>query len=317
MQVKISVVMLTYNRESLVASAIKSILSQSLRDFEFIIVDNGSTDKSGMIAEEFAKQDGRIKVVHIQKSNIGTGRNTGLDIAEGNYITFIDDDDIAEPDMLEFLYRLAEDNSADISICGSSKEVDGKLLPNYVFKDYMVMTASQAVVEMLKRKKYNVGLPTKLIKAKLFNKFRFSSKGSYDDIAVGYKIIANASCVVALGEPKYIVVRHNSNNSSFTTNDNLLSPVQLDEYFEAFRERTEYLSEALPDIGDYARYSEWSYMISMCNKISRNSLTSCSKQLDFVKKELEGHYEEFYNCPYIEEFEREFMRKYIRKPQYV
>ncbi|RCX09881.1 glycosyltransferase involved in cell wall biosynthesis [Anaerobacterium chartisolvens] len=317
MQIKISVIMLTYNRESLVASAIKSILSQTFRDFEFIIVDNGSTDKSGVIAEEFAKQDSRIKVVHIQKSNIGTGRNTGLDVAEGEYITFIDDDDIAEPDMLEFLYRLAEDNSADISICGSSKEVGGKILPNYVFDDYMVMTASQAVVEMLKRKKYNVAMPTKLLRKSMFNKIRFFSIGNYDDITVGYRFLANASKVVAYGLPKYCFCRHLGNNSSFTTNDNLLNPVQLDEYFEAFRERTEYLSEVLPDIGDYARYSEWSYMISMCNKISKNNLISCQRQLEFVRKELEGHYEEFYNCPYIEEFEREFMRKYIRKPQYV
>ena len=64
-------------------------------------------------------------------------------------------------------------------------------------------------------------------------------------------------------------------------------------------------------IADYAQYSEWSYMISMCNKISKNHLVSCQAQLKFVKKELEEHYEEFYNSPYIEEFEKEFMRKYI------
>ena len=122
--------------------------------------------------------------------------------------------------------------------------------------------------------------------------------------------------MVAHGEPKYCFWRHPGNNSAFTTNDLLLTPEQLDEYFDAFRERTEFLSAKLPKIADYAQYSEWSYMISMCNKISKNNLVSCQKQLEFVKKELTEHYEEFYESEYIEEFEKEFMRKYI-EPEYM
>ena len=89
----ISVIMLTYNRESMVGRAIESILNQTYRDFEYIIVDNGSDDRSGEIADASAAKDPRIKVLHIEKSNIGTGRNIGLDAATGEYITFIDDDD--------------------------------------------------------------------------------------------------------------------------------------------------------------------------------------------------------------------------------
>ena len=94
----ISVIMLTYNREQLVSCAIESILGQSYRDYEFIIVDNGSTDESGQIADRYAAQDNRIRVIHRERGNIGAGRNTGLDAARGEYITFIDDDDWAEPD---------------------------------------------------------------------------------------------------------------------------------------------------------------------------------------------------------------------------
>lgn len=308
---KISVIMLTYNRDNLVDKAIEPIIAQTLKDFEFIIIDNGSTDRSGIIAENYASSDSRIKVVHIPKSSIGTGRNTGLNLAKGEYITFIDDDDTAAADMLEFLYNNAKDNNADISLCGSTKKINGEILPNYIFDDYLVMTPAQAVVEMLKRKKYNVGLPTKLIKRDLFDNIRFSETGNYDDITIGYKVFANATKVVAHGLPKYCVYRHDGNNSVFTSNDHLLKPDQLDEYFAAFRERTEYLSTILPEIADYAQYSEWSYMISMCNKISKANLVSCKKQLDFVKDELLIHFDEFYNSPYIEEFEKEFMIKYI------
>lgn len=303
--------MLTYNREVLVGRAIESILAQTMPDFEYIIVDNGSTDKSGEIAEEYAKKDARIKVLRIPKSNIGTGRNAGLDMARGEYITFIDDDDTAEPDMLEFLYELAKEQDADIALCGSTKEVNGEILPNCVFDEKLLMTAEEAVVMLLKRKKYNVGMPTKLLRRILFETVRFHAEGRYDDIKVTYKYFAMANRVVAHGIPKYCVWRHPGNNSAFTTNDLLLTPEQLNEYFEAFRERTEYLSRELPAIADYARYSEWSYMISMCNKIEKNHLENCKEQLAFVRTELTEHYEEFYNSPYIEEFEKGFMRKYI------
>lgn len=307
----ISVIMLTYNREQLVGRAIESILHQTYRDFEFIIVDNGSTDNSGKIAENYAKQDKRIRVVHIPKSNIGTGRNVGLDMAVGEYITFIDDDDTAEPDMLEFLYNLAKQEDADIAVCGSTKEVNGEILPNCVFEEKLVMTPEEAVVTLLKRKKYNAAMPSKLLRKELFDQIRFKTEGKYDDITVVYKYFAKAKRVVAHGLPKYCFWRHAGNNSAFTTNDLLLTPEQLDEYFAAFRERTEWLSKELPAIADYAQYSEWSYMISMCNKIHKNDLRACAKQLAYVEQELKANYDVFYNLAYIQEFEREFMEKYI------
>ena len=311
--VKVSVIMLTYNREALVGRAIESILDQTMEDFEYIIVDNGSTDKSGEIAEAYAKKDARIRVLHIPKSNIGTGRNAGLDAAKGEYVTFIDDDDTAEPDMLEFLYGLAKETGAEISVCGSVKEADGVLSPNCVFEEKLILTPEEAVVTLLERKKIKTGMPAKLVKRELFREVRFPEDGKYEDIRTTYKYFAIANRVVAEGKPKYCVLRHTGNNSAFTTNDALLTPEQLNEYFDAFRERTEYLSAKLPKIADYAQYSEWSYMVSMCNKISRNNLVSCQKQLEFVKKELTEHYEEFYESEYIEEFEKEFMREYIER----
>lgn len=309
--VKVSVIMLTYNREALVGRAIESVLAQTLKEFEYIIVDNGSTDSSGAIAEEYAKRDARIRVLHIPKSSIGAGRNAGLDAAGGEYIAFLDDDDTAEPDMLEFLYGLAKEADADISVCGSMKEINGEFLPNCVFGEKLVLTPEKAVVMLLQRKKCNAAMPTKLVKRELFNEIRFLPEGRYDDIRATYKYFASANRVAAHGVPKYCFWRHAGNNSAFTTNDLLLTPEQLEEYFDAFRERTEYLSGKLPEIADYAQYSEWSYMISMCNKIEKNGLENCSRQLAYVKDELIRHYDEFYYSPYIEEFEKEWMRKYL------
>ena len=257
----VSVIMLTYNRQEYVARAIEAILAQTMKEFEFVIVDNGSTDNSGKIAEEYAKRDSRIKVIHLEKNiNISTGRNAGLRAATGTYITFVDDDDFCEPDMLEFLYELAIENDAEIAICGSMKEVNGEILPNYVYDEKLVMTAAESVVEMLRRKRYNAAEPTKMIHRRLFEEVQFRPDRTIDDISTMYKYFALAKKVVAHGIPKYCFWRHPGNISIFTTNDKLWTAERLDEYFLAFRERTEYLSQMHPEIADYVQYSEWSYM---------------------------------------------------------
>ena len=308
---KISVIMLTYNRESFISNAIQSIINQNFDNFEFIIIDNGSTDLSGEIAEAYAARDSRLRIVHIPKSNIGTGRNTGLDLASGNYVTFIDDDDTAEPDMLEFLYQLAINYNADISICGSLREENGKILPNYVYEECLVMDTEQAMVELLKRKRYGMGSPTKLWKRTIFEKIRFPVQGKYEDIFTVYKLFAESAVTVAQGIPKYCIKRHTGNNSSFMSSDRFLTAEQLEEYFTAYRERTAYLSEKFPAIADYVRYSEWSFYISMCNKILSNHLSACRRQLDYTYKALAVNYDEFSRSPYLEPFERDYLNFYL------
>ena len=120
MEHTVSVIMLTYNRETMLSGMIRDILSQTYRDFEFIIVDNGATDRSGAIAEEYAAMDARVRVIHRARGSIGGGRNTGLDAARGEYVAFVDDDDRAAPDYLEFLLKLLTDNDADVAICGAT-----------------------------------------------------------------------------------------------------------------------------------------------------------------------------------------------------
>lgn len=243
----ISVIMLTYNRETLVGRAIKSILAQTYKNFEFIIVDNGSTDLSGQIADNFAEKDSRIRVLHRKRRNIGAGRNTGLDAARGEYITFIDDDDWAEPDFLEFLLKLLEENHADAAICGAADKV---------YDEKKIMTAEEALVELMWRKKYNMAFPTKLFRRELVENLRFPEERAYDDIALMYRLLAGAKAVAYHGLPKYTFYRHEGNNSAWTTDHALLNAATLDEYLGAYRTRTEWLSGLFPDRSPVWRYFE-------------------------------------------------------------
>ena len=303
----ISVIMLTYNREQLVGRAIESILNQTYRDFEFIIVDNGSTDNSGTIAEHYAKQDERIRVVHIPKSNIGTGRNVGLDMAQGEYITFIDDDDWCESDFLEFLYETIVLNHADISICASYKEDMQE--KSFVGKpnETLLMNAEEAIITLMWRKYYNTGFPTKFFKADLFKDIRFSEKEKYEDISLMYKVLAKAEKIVYCGIAKYHVYRHEGNNSAITTKDSLLSPEYLKDYRKFYRERTKWLCEQFPENTLYWWYFDWSFQLSMVRKIMVNNIQGCDKHLEEMKQELKWSKEKLLNSPYIQEFEKKWI----------
>lgn len=304
---KVSVIMLTYNREKLVAKAIESIQEQDFSDYEFIIVDNGSTDRSGKIADQYAQFDERIQVIHRGRGTIGSGRNTGLDAAQGKYITFIDDDDWCEPDFLSFLYDLAEGQEADVSICGAMKEENDSLSPIGVADDIFVMDAEESLVELLKRRRYNTGFPTKFIARRLFQDIRFEEDGRYDDISLMYKVLANANSVVSYGLPKYHVRRHEGNNSLATTQDSLISPEYLSIYRKAYRDRTCWLCDRFPHRQELWWYFDWSFQISMVHKIVSNGLVDCQKHLQEMGLELKEHGEAFLKSPYIMDFEKQWM----------
>lgn len=302
-RLNVSVLMLTYNRENLVSRAIESVLNQTHRNFEFIIVDNGSTDKSGQIADEYAQKDSRIRVIHREKGTISAGRNTALDAAQGDYIAFIDDDDWVEPDFLAFLLSLIAENDAQIAICGT---------PQKMFDETLVMDTEQALIELMWRKRYNVGFPTKMIHRSLLASRRFPSEIRFDDISLMYQIVADAKTVAYHGLPKYHVYRHDGNNSSWTTHHELLTPEILQEYLTAYRVRTDWLSNRFPGSAHAFRYFEWSFMISMVEKIERLHLTACECLCFQMKDTLSSNFKEFYNSVHLQPYEKEWMDVYIK-----
>ena len=298
----ISVMMLTFNRETMVSRAIESILRQTYREFEFLIVDNGSTDRSGQIADSYAATDSRVRVIHRQRGSIGAGRNTALDAAKGEYLTFIDDDDWAEPDFLEFLLRLLTENTADIAICGDW---------NRLFDEKKIMGPQEALIELMWRRKYTMAFPGKLFRRDLFASLRFPDGAVYDDISLMYRLLAEAKTIAYHGLPKYTFYRHEGNHSAWTTNHRLLTAEILNEYRTTYRTRTDWLIGKFPESAATFRYFEWSFLISMVEKINRLNIPGCEQELAAMTGELADHREEFLRCPEILDFEREWMEAYM------
>jgi len=115
---KFSIVVPMYNVEKFLPKCVESICSQTLEDIEIILVDDGSPDHCGEMAEEYAKEDSRICVVHRVNGGLGPARNSGIEVARGEYIGFVDSDDWVEPNMYERLYEAATASDADVVFTG-------------------------------------------------------------------------------------------------------------------------------------------------------------------------------------------------------
>lgn len=115
---KISIIVPIYRAEKELPRCIESIINQTYKNLEIILINDGSPDRCGDICERYSIQDNRIIVINKLNGGVSSARNAGLDIATGEYIGFIDADDWVEPEYVEFLYKLAAKSSADISICG-------------------------------------------------------------------------------------------------------------------------------------------------------------------------------------------------------
>ena len=307
--VDISVIMLTYNRKKFLPRIIDSVLKQKDCNFEFIIIDNGSDDGSYELCYEYAKVDNRIKLIRKEKGNIGSGRNVGIDNSNGKYITFVDDDDRMDDDMLNYLYSNIKSVDADISICGCYSDFGDRLEVYYVFDEIFILDKHQGVEELLKRKKYNSANPCKLFRRELFTDVRYLNEGKYDDIHTIYKLFANSNKTIVSGVPKYYFTKHQKNNSGFLINDGLTCD-QLNEYIDAFTYREEYLKKKLPSISEYATVSKLSYMISMVEKIEVNNIEECYEIKNNIKKIVDDNIDIFKKSDYLSERDRYLISRY-------
>lgn len=131
-EITISIIIPAYNVERYLPMCLESIARQSYGDFEVIVVDDGSTDGTGAIAEEFAQKDKRFHVIHQSNSGMAAARNVGLDVAQGQFITFVDGDDWVHPHLYEFLLSTLTKSGADIAMVDFIKTKDA----NFRFPDY-------------------------------------------------------------------------------------------------------------------------------------------------------------------------------------
>ena len=204
---ELSVIVPVYNAEKYLNKCVDSILNQTYRDFELLLVDDGSPDQCGMICEAYAVQDSRVKVIHKPNGGVSEARNVGLDQAKGNYISFIDPDDWVEPDMFRSAIDFCKTKQTDIvcfEVCIVRKN---KKKFHYRFAADCVFEAKDALVKILTDVIDNSPC-NKIYRKAVWNNVRFPVGRRYEDVATIYKTFYNADRVGYIKKYFYYYVKH-------------------------------------------------------------------------------------------------------------
>ena len=219
--IKISVIVPIYNVQDYLEECLDSILRQDFSDYEVILVDDGSTDRSGTIAEEYAERGGeRVRVVHQANGGLGAARNTGIELAQGDYLTFVDSDDTIEPNMLSRLYEKAMEipTGADIVIGGfytvtEANQVVEPILESLPCDRDMTLETNPELLMI------HPSACGKIYRRILFTEtgIRYPSRVWYEDIRTTPKVFTRASSFLYVDEPLY---RYRLREGSITKNKN-------------------------------------------------------------------------------------------------
>lgn len=239
----ISIIVPVYNVESYLERCIESILNQSFKEFELILVNDGSTDGCKDICNEYKTKDKRIKVIHKENGGLSSARNAGLDIARGKYIGFVDSDDFINKDMYKTLFNTIQDNNSDMIICDyykvneddinkfrnikcSCENIEVKNLNKLESIDNLFLTGEKFIFAW-----------NKLYKRELFNDLRYEKGRIYEDEYLAHRILYKCNKVSIIEAKIYYYVQRKGSliNSPFTVR-------RFDKVY-AIKDRVDFLRE--------------------------------------------------------------------------
>ncbi|MBE6534229.1 MAG: glycosyltransferase [Ruminococcaceae bacterium] len=207
---KISVIVPVYNVEKYISSCLDSILSQTHTDLEIICVNDGSTDSSGQILDEYAKKDSRIKVFHKENGGVSSARNLALENATGEYIGFVDSDDYIAPDMYSSLLSNIVDNNADIAECGIAYVTENGDAKNGVSKVYSLSEQKQ-ILKAFFLKDMGIVIWNKIFKSEIVNNQRFNENYKIgEDSLFLYNCLKDANKIVGIDTVGYYYLQRES-----------------------------------------------------------------------------------------------------------
>lgn len=235
----ISVILNVYNGEKYINKCLDSIIKQTYKDLEIVVVNDGSTDKTLNILKKY--KDKRIRVINQKNMGLSLSRNVGIENASGEYLYFVDVDDYLELDALEYLYNLIIKYKADMATCIP--------IDRYDYDEIIVNEEEKIEVlnseEMLKRAlliKHREGTTwNKLMKKSLFDNVRFENR-IINDVVTTYKLVLNCKKIVYSNQIKYNYYRHDESIISRKKTNYMI------DLYDAACERYEYIKKIYPDM---------------------------------------------------------------------
>lgn len=240
----VSVIVPVYNVENYLEKCLESISNQLYKKIEILVIDDGSTDSSGYIADSYKQKDDRVTVLHQSNGGLSSARNSGLDIATGNYVCFIDSDDWIEPDFITLLLQGIEMYNADISVVKLKKISDYQKIEETTetVTSWEALSRNEAMKNLFTNNKIGYSANNKLFKRSLFSTIRFPKGFLMEDKATTYRLINESSVVVVNDSKKYHY--YQSPNSILRGNFN---PKKFDS-FSIHEEIIEFIDMYYPEV---------------------------------------------------------------------
>ena len=232
----VSLIIPVYNVEKYLPQCLDSVITQTYHDLEIILVDDGSTDKSGTICDEYARRDERIKVYHTANHGLSAARNYGLDRATGEYIAFLDSDDWFSLDAIQTFLTTARETNADIVACRYYVEYVGMTTEYPEPLELFIAEGDAVLASLVLERKVNNAAWNKLYRASLFEAVRYPVGRIYEDVATTWHLFSRCDRLAYITS---CLIHYRKRKNSLSYIHSLQS---LTDYWVAFKERFDALS---------------------------------------------------------------------------
>lgn len=282
----ISIIVPVYNVEKYLPKCLDSIMNQTYKNLEIILVDDGSTDNSGIICDKYSEGDRRIKVIHKENGGLSDARNKGLDIAKGEYVGFVDSDDYIAEDMYEYLYAFILENNLDVAMCASCDVYEDKIIYPKNFES-IILDKKEKIIENIFINPFGgaaVSVCSKLFKYDVIKNIRFDFGKTYEDVYFLLKWIANTNNFGRGDKVKYYYVqRGESITHQKFYNDKILDVV------DGYKKNYKIISQKYPEATKAAEVRLWwAYRVAIgriygCKDYKENTLVAQKIQNELRK----------------------------------
>ena len=251
-QLKISVVVPIYNVDAFLDCCIQSIVAQSYKNLEIILVDDGSPDNCPAMCDAWAERDSRIKVIHKKNGGLSDARNAGMAVASGTYLSFVDSDDWIAPEMYQSLVFLLEKDHSDIAACGVEMVWDGEekramLTPT----GDCILEKEEAMRSIIQETRLKQPVWYKLYRRTVVENILFPVGKYHEDVFWSYQVIGNARRVSVIDRPLYFYRQRTGSimGKGFSLR-------RLDA-LEAYEARLKYVKEFFPQLMEETVLTTW------------------------------------------------------------
>ena len=279
----ISVIVPIYKVEKYLAQCVDSILSQTHKDLEVILVDDGSPDGCGAMCDDYAKRDSRVRVIHKENGGLSDARNAGLAVCTGDYIGFVDSDDYIAPDMYETLAAFAEKEDLDVAMCGVTrvwpdhKELSEDFAP-------MVLTDSNEIIYQLFVNPHNLSTPAvwcRMYRASRYKDLYFE-KGRYmEDAYYTIPCIERARRFGIRCDHKYF---YNHRDDSITAVQ--VRGKRTDDLIEGWVKNLQYIREHYPKSIFAGEHRVWSSYRQVINWLEQSDEAYCRELARLIRRDM-------------------------------